>query len=106
MIEKLPNGRYKFTSKDLFKAIEGSQNSIRHRVTKLSKERAIREIGKIASTNIKIYMSDVNPIVLFKLEALPESTTPMYELSEISSFFNNPFNLKNAVDKRWRNGLH
>jgi hypothetical protein len=106
VIEKLPNGRYKFTSKDLFDLVEGSYNSIRHRVTKLSKERAIREVGKISSTNLKIYMSDVNPLVLFKLETFPENNAPMYELSEISGFFNNPFNLKNAVDKRWRDDLY
>ena len=102
MIEQLPSKRYKFTAKDLFKVIEGSPNSIRHRVTKLSKDRVIRVIGKVPATNEKIYTSDTDPLVLFKLELPPEQFTPMYELKEITGFFNNPFNIKDAIDMRWK----
>lgn len=102
MLQRLPNKRYKFTVKDLHELSDMSYHSLRHRITKLSQSNAIRCVEIISKENRKVYVSDVDPLVLIKLED-PEITNDFtMDVRAISGFFNNPFGLTNAIDMRYR----
>jgi hypothetical protein len=93
------NTRYRFTVKELQGMSNMTPSALRHRVTKLVERRAIICVGTLRPQNSKVYVSTVDPLVLLELE---EPRPMPYNVKEISGFWNNPFNLKGAIDMRWK----
>jgi len=86
---------YKFTVKDLEEITGHTGNLIRHRLLKLIQDGLVRNVS--TNKSVKIYVSNSNPLELLELKE--KETIPIV----FNKFWHNPFNLKNAIDMRYRN---
>lgn len=86
---------YKFTVKDLEEITGHTGNLIRHRLLKLIQNGLVRNIS--TNKSVKVYVSNSNPLELLELKE--KETIPIV----FNKFWHNPFNLKNAIDMRYRN---
>jgi len=86
---------YKFTVKDLEEITGHTGNLIRHRLLKLIQDGLVRNVS--TNKSVKIYVSNSNPLELLELKE--KETIPIM----FNKFWHNPFNLKNAIDMRYRN---
>ena len=87
---------YKFTSQDLCEETGMTKSHVRSRLIKLLDSEAVKFSHQLRPSNQKVYLSKENPLLLL------ERFVPEPEKLPESGFFNNPFNLKNALDWRWR----
>lgn len=86
---------FTFTAKDLVKESGLSTHAVRFRLAKLTGAGSVKLLRTVRPTNEKIYTSLIDPILAI------DDRTPTDHGSGITSFWNNPFNLKNAIDMRW-----
>jgi len=86
-----------FTAKDLVRESGLSTHAVRFRLAKLTGAGSVRLLHTKKPANEKVYTSLIDPV--FALE----DRKPTDHASGITSFWNNPFNLKNAIDMRWAN---
>ena len=87
---------YTFTANDLSEEGALSRHAVRFRLSKLTGSGSVKLSHTMRKTNQKVYASLDNPLSL--LEAFNIDQGPRIA----NSFWNNPFNLKNAIDMRWR----
>jgi hypothetical protein len=97
MISK-KNHRYYFTLQDLIDESGMSRHAARFRVAKYTGKGTFKVHSKLPPNNVHVYVSDIDPLVVTGEKA--DNTKTHIK----PSFFNNPFNLKNAIDWRWRDG--
>ena len=90
--------RHRFTVSEVVEMTGVAINTVRSQMYRLANKGVIKHVDTKRPQNVKVYESDIHPIELLKqgdfipiADALPEST-----------YFNNPFNMKNAIDWRWR----
>jgi len=88
---------YTFTANDLLEEGNLSRHAVRLRLSKLTGSGLVRLSHTLRPTNQKVYISSDYPLSL--LEAFNTNQGPRIA----NSFWNNPFNLKNAIDMRWAN---
>jgi hypothetical protein len=90
------NFRYYFTLQDLVEELGMSRHAVRFKIAKYTGRGTFRLHTRTPPFNTNVYVSDVDPLYVVD-EKLDET------MSHIKpGFFNNPFNLKNAIDMRWR----
>jgi hypothetical protein len=90
------NHRYYFTLQDLIEESGMSRHAARFRVAKYTGKGTFKVHSKLPPNNVHVYVSDIDPLVVTG-EKTDDTATHIKP-----SFFNNPFNLKDAVDMRWR----
>jgi hypothetical protein len=95
MISK-KNHRYYFTLQDLIDESGMSRHAARFRVAKYTGKGTFKVHSKLPPNNVHVYVSDIDPLVVTG-EKTDNTATHIKP-----SFFNNPFNMKNAIDWRWR----
>ena len=86
---------YTFTANDLSEEGGVTKNAVRFRLSKLTGSGSVKLSHTLRPTNQKVYVSLDHPLSL--LEAFNIDRGPRIA----NSFWNNPFNLTNAID--WRN---
>jgi len=90
------NHRYYFTLQDLIEESGMSRHAARFRVAKYTGKGTFKVHSKLPPNNVHVYVSDIDPLVVTG-EKTNDTATHIKP-----GFFNNPFNLKDAVDMRWR----
>lgn len=89
---------YVFTSRELAEESGMSMGTVRHRLNKLTGGGYVRVSHKIKGYGENVYISSIDPVL-----AIEEYNTPVPKVVINSGFWNNPFNINNAVDRRWKN---
>lgn len=90
--------RFRFTVYDLKMLTGGKFTTLRSQVMRLAQKGIIRHVDTLPPQHVKVYESTTDPLVLLKQGITPP---PINYVPE-STYLNNPFNLKNAIDMRWR----
>lgn len=89
---------YVFTSRELAEESGMSTGAVRHRLSKLTGGGYVRVSHKIKGYGENVYISSIDPV-----RAIEDYDTPVPKVVINSGFWNNPFNINNAVDRRWTN---
>ena len=89
---------YLFTLRALAEEAGMSLGTVRHRLSKLTGSGIVRVSYKVKGYGENVYISGVDPV-----RALEEYDSPPPKVVINSGFWNNPFNINNAVDRRWEN---
>ena len=87
---------FTFTAKDLMRESGLSAHAVRFRLAKLTGSGSVKLSHTVRPTNEKVYTSIIDPIIAL------EDRVPKGHESGVKNFWNNPFNLTNAIDMRWR----
>ena len=89
---------YVFTLRALAEEAGMSLGAVRHRLSKLTGSGTVRVSHKVKGYGENVYISTVDPVrALEEYDFLP----PKVVIN--SGFWNNPFNMSNAIDRRWKN---
>jgi hypothetical protein len=90
------NHRYYFTLQDLIEESGMSRHAARFRIAKYTGRGTFKVYTRLRPYNMNVYVSDIDPLIITgeKVDDTATHITP--------GFFNNPFNLKEATDMRWR----
>ena len=90
--------RYRFTVLDLADLSGSKMTTLRSQVNRLAQKGVIKHVDTLAPSNMKVYEAVVDPLTLIN-----QGTMPVHpEYKPESTYYNNPFDLKNAIDWRWR----
>ena len=90
--------RYRFTVLDLADLSGSKMTTLRSQVNRLAQKGIIKHVDTLAPSNMKVYEAVVDPLTLIN-----QGTMPVHpEYKPESTYYNNPFDLKNAIDWRWR----
>jgi len=95
MISK-KNHRYYFTLQDLIDESGMSRHAARFRVAKYTGRGTFKVYTRLRPNNTNVYVSDIDPLYVTG-EKMDDTKTHIKP-----GFFSNPFNLKNAIDWRWK----
>ena len=88
--------RYYFTIQDLVEESGMSRHAARFKIAKYTGRGTFRVHERVRPFNTNVYVSDIDPLYVV-------SETEDNKIIKIRpGFFNNPFNLKKAIDMRWR----
>ena len=92
--------RYTFTSDDIMELTGLKGTTVRCQLQRLCRRGTIQHVDTLRPHNTKVYASPIDPLMLIGQgsmpDALPVGPPP-------STYLNNPFNLRNAIDMRWKN---
>ena len=89
---------YVFTLRGLAEEAGMSLGAVRHRLSKLTGSGTVRVSHKVKGYGENVYISTVDPV-----RALEEYDFLPPKVAINSGFWNNPFNMSNAIDRRWKN---
>ena len=92
--------KFRFTVYDLKMLTDGKFTTLRSQVLRLAQKGIIHHVDTLPPQHVKVYESNVDPLVLIKQGSL--AWLPPINYVPESTYLNNPFNLKNAIDMRWR----
>jgi len=95
MISK-KNHRYYFTIQDLIEESGMSKHAARFRIAKYTGRGTFKVHTRLRPNNTNVYVSNIDPLIITG-EKVDDTATHIKP-----GFFNNPFNLKEAIDMRWR----
>lgn len=89
--------RYRFTVFELADLSGAKMTTLRSQISRLAQKGVIKHVDTLAPSNVKVYEAVVDPLTLIN-----QGTMPVHpEYKPESTYFNNPFNMTNAID--WRN---
>ena len=92
--------RYKFTADDIMELSGLKGTTVRCQLQRLCQRGKIKHVETLKPHGTKVYSSSVDPLMLIGQGSMPTETPAG---PPPSTYLNNPFNLRNAIDMRWKN---